>query len=925
MKKNAKPQLESAWWKVNQPKGLNTATELGKALANYERAAALHKKSKSEESYQACANCLDLVDKATAKAQKEALALIKKPPQKGPFDADDIKNTVDALKKYSKYVALARSEQQSYIEDDEEAEDEGNLLTDPAAYGGYLKKNLKKALRAPLNFAIGLIGSQGEDQRMLFHKSKAGKVLAVNIKKETGIKKLSWGVVGADTDDSGTMVLALDGKRLPGMAIKAKKMLKAFKPLPFSEVKLIVDGEEVADLPETDSDEDADEITPSGEKTEADWKKLKAALVPKTKPILESEGPLQADALKYVRAALKAENAGQYENATKIFVEGLVPLLKKGQAQKMSAVTKAEVYEEMAEKRDQETALFAQLQDHNTYDTLSAVPDNYRQMESALTEMLARAEALREAGADMEEQVKVFEHIPRNFWPLAFKKELQDWRVTRDAMNDIAVKKMFEEAELTESIAQGAELFSTVAEGVGGVSELVFSKEKAKAVGEVVGRLKQIGELTKLASDEGGSIKKGRTAEGPVQLKLAQEELMEAIVGLTKLGVDIAGEFIPWLGAAQGGAQMLANLKEAWDRNSLSGATSKLQAQAAEEEQSTDSGGQLSRAFNQAQERESSLRNRAGFDAVTDAIGVAEKVATGSVVGVKVGAALKVVGKTVTIGGKVVVSAIDWSAAADAMDTLHAAQAGDEESMQTIFERHSHYAKLLIAISAKEGSQLAREYFVDRGLTEDDLAHPATSMEILYEFGLKRSKETEAPATFSDSIKNKLEKAQKVGLTILRPLKSLATKIGIYKELTPEEVIERSNDPGIRQVYSPMDIKRMISTLREAESILEQAGEDAPKAVVQNITNLRKVLGGLARENADQITNLLRQKAEMDVIRVRWEGDEVRRETDPVLRTLPSMQDAILVANDTMDNIQQDIDALKEIYVDLRHFLPVRA
>ena len=55
------------------------------------------------------------------------------------------------------------------------------------------------------------------------------------------------------------------------------------------------------------------------------------------------------------------------------------------------------------------------------------------------------------------------------------------------------------------------------------------------------------------------------------------------------------------------------------------------------------------------------------------------------------------------------------------------------------------------------------------------------------------------------------------------------------------------------------------------------------------------------------------------------QGDEVRRETDPVLRMLPSMQDAILVANDTMDNIQQDIDALKEIYVDLRQFLPVQS
>ena len=114
----------------------------------------------------------------------------------------------------------------------------------------------------------------------------------------------------------------------------------------------------------------------------------------------------------------------------------------------------------------------------------------------------------------------------------------------------------------------------------------------------------------------------------------------------------------------------------------------------------------------------------------------------------------------------------------------------------------------------------------------------------------------------------------------------------------------------------------MTITLKESESILEKAGDQAPKYVVANITSLRDTLTGLAKENAEQITNLLRQKAELDLIRLRWEGDEVRRETDPVLKMLPSMKDAIRVTHDTMETIQLDIDALKEVYVDLRQFLP---
>lgn len=245
MKKNAKPQLVSNWWKSNQPKGLPAAPELGRVLGIYEKAASVHKKSKSEDSYQKCANALDFVGKAAAKVQKEASGLIKKPPKKDPPDAEELSYTVEVLKKFPKFVALTRNEHQSNIEEDEGEEDEDGVLNDPAAYTIYLKKSLKKVVRSPLNFALGLNGNRGEDQRMLFHRSKVGKALSATIKRDTLIKKVSWGVATADTTDSGTLVLTLEGKKLPGMAKRTKKMLKAFKPLPFTAVKVMLNGQEI--------------------------------------------------------------------------------------------------------------------------------------------------------------------------------------------------------------------------------------------------------------------------------------------------------------------------------------------------------------------------------------------------------------------------------------------------------------------------------------------------------------------------------------------------------------------------------------------------------------------------------------------------------------------------------------------------------
>lgn len=136
--------------------------------------------------------------------------------------------------------------------EDEELDPTG-MLDDEKTYRKYLLRMMKKLLKAPLYFAMGLGRHPGE-HRIIFHKSHTGKKLLLTLKDETELRKFAWGFAGAHSAERSTLTLALEGPLIAGLKKRGELFLKYFKPLPFDTILLMVDGEPVADLPDA-SDE----------------------------------------------------------------------------------------------------------------------------------------------------------------------------------------------------------------------------------------------------------------------------------------------------------------------------------------------------------------------------------------------------------------------------------------------------------------------------------------------------------------------------------------------------------------------------------------------------------------------------------------------------------------------------------------------
>ncbi|MGH7044535.1 MAG: hypothetical protein ACREFY_20715, partial [Acetobacteraceae bacterium] len=267
VKKGESPEISVAWWKKSQPKALKSAGKLEIALSAYERA----KKSVAGGDSDAASMARDqlgLIEKAADDVAAEA------GKAKG---VQEMQDTADCMKKMGKLIDAERK----WIE--ENAEDDEGQFGDEEVYKKYLLKSMKR-LRSSgeLNFGF-VLGKKAPESRIAFHKSKSPKALSNLLVKETGIHQMTFGVAVPDTaegraavrleagqdqkpdddpDKSTTLLLSLEGRQLPGMAKKAAKMMKAFKPLPFKKVRLFLECKEVEDLldPEDTDPDEADEV-----------------------------------------------------------------------------------------------------------------------------------------------------------------------------------------------------------------------------------------------------------------------------------------------------------------------------------------------------------------------------------------------------------------------------------------------------------------------------------------------------------------------------------------------------------------------------------------------------------------------------------------------------------------------------------------
>jgi len=248
MKKGEQPEFSAKWWKSSQPKGLKSAGKLDDALKDYEVAKKKLEAGGDDAAVKAAQDALGTVETAVDAVVSEASKDKKSP---------EMALTVDVLKKFDRLYGA----EQAWIQDHAEKDDD-SVFADPDAYHSYLIAAMKK-LRSggQMNFGF-VLGKKAEDHRLAVHRSKGSKALANQLVKQTGLHAVTCGTAMPDENRAGVLVLVLQDRQLPGMQKKGERMLKKFKPLPFTKIAVLVDGKEVEDLADPeDTDVDApDEV-----------------------------------------------------------------------------------------------------------------------------------------------------------------------------------------------------------------------------------------------------------------------------------------------------------------------------------------------------------------------------------------------------------------------------------------------------------------------------------------------------------------------------------------------------------------------------------------------------------------------------------------------------------------------------------------
>jgi hypothetical protein len=250
MKKTMQPVFEASWWNANQPKGLASGRDVRDALAAYEKARDALRKSGAAGDLEKASDALDRVGPAVDGAITEA-GKLRKANAKGT-EPLDLEATADVLKRFARKYDGERADLEKLVKAGNDEEDDANAFSDPLSYRKYLLGALRRLdAGEPMNFGL-VLGHGGGDHRMAISRTKGPNGLARAVMAATGLRTATFGTAAASPDRPGAIVLALEGRQLPGLKKKGDQMLKAFRPLPFEHFMLTVNGAEVEDIPDPD-------------------------------------------------------------------------------------------------------------------------------------------------------------------------------------------------------------------------------------------------------------------------------------------------------------------------------------------------------------------------------------------------------------------------------------------------------------------------------------------------------------------------------------------------------------------------------------------------------------------------------------------------------------------------------------------------
>lgn len=330
MKSGSSITLTKSWWTKEAPEGLKKSDKLfEKAVESFAKAESAAK-TPTDKTVEALEQAAEELQDAGDKVVTECKELLKEAKKaKDKARTTDLENTIKVM---GGPLSSALQTALEAIPDpdgpDEDEEPDANVFTDPELHATYLKKKMGKLKRKPYTFAIGLPTNDPGDMRMNLHPKKAGRGLAGVLKKQAGAKKFTFGRAGGlalaeEYDLEGitgrTLVIELQGRRIPSLAKRMKLFLKRMRVTAFGVVTIIQNGQVIETADETTPDDaPLEEIDVSvedelDEDTEGDTAPTPPPAPP---PMPESDPTVTAEARRRRLEALIRARAGDVQAET---------------------------------------------------------------------------------------------------------------------------------------------------------------------------------------------------------------------------------------------------------------------------------------------------------------------------------------------------------------------------------------------------------------------------------------------------------------------------------------------------------------------------------------------------------------------------------------------------------------------------------
>ncbi|MGH7040906.1 MAG: hypothetical protein ACREFY_02090 [Acetobacteraceae bacterium] len=397
-------------------------------------------------------------------------------------------------------------------------------------------------------------------------------------------------------------------------------------------------------------------------------------------------------------------------------------------------------------------------------------PELQKELYQMTDAMVAKAHRIMDAGGKLADvdTMMASTGLPEAWWPPNFIQEMQAWRkCEREVLRRDVIEQCKQNDYDFTSPGDIVKFMKDQAHNTGSSAKQMFADmletgEVKKAIGDFTDQLKSnfgFGDdvASALEANEFSSLDPSvakqlfdaiTSAEGTLSgvLGMAVTGLKKAPDVLDKLqGVlppdevteltKLAGSLVPGLALAVAGLNLGLALAELAKQSVMLGVASSL----AEESIGRVARGELEDGFalTYALQNEQRARGiavgKASVKVVTSTIAVvgAGAEVAGAHYGVAVKYGLLVVGKTITYGSQIVFTNIEWAQATKAKDMLAEARAGNPIARIEIFKNAATYAKLYIAILARDGDRTALDFVEKNGIDETTIANKANAIWIL--------------------------------------------------------------------------------------------------------------------------------------------------------------------------------------------------